>query len=766
MPEKAQEVQEKVKAIFGCSPCLWQIEAARNVLAGKDVITVAPTGAGKSLTYWMPLIFSETGIVMVVLPLKQLGSQFAATLNEKGLRAVSVTADNSSNVLYSDIKKGQYRVVMFSPEIIDQDSRFDALIKSRKFTDNLINIVFDEAHCIKEWGSSFRQAYSKLGHLRHLMPRRVPYHLGTATMPPSLLGQLKKDLRMNDDTVILRLNTDRPNIFFRVRPMEYPINSYHDLSFLIPNDLDPDGPFPLKFLVFFNSRNEAEQGARFLRSRLPPTLRDKVKWVHSGMTDEFREEAIHALKVGEDIGECATDAVGLGIDIPDVYIIAQYRAPKSMNTWLQRAGRAVRDLRLLGMAILLAEPTLFDNGKAEITPTVCEMPGLRTYTPVAPPTIDGDKENVSPSSTSHPSTKPTDGRRRVGFQQSSRKRKAPNEGQHSAARRKRTKKGVDVAKIRDIFGHEIKVERAMDDFINAEHRTEKCRRKIAAIHFGNVDLAPIIPTFCCLRCAPRAPPHCCDICEPQYWPVSVMDAYDRPRTTYQYRPKEYERGPAEMALREALVAIRRELWREKFPGGSILSPQALMPTVLLDRVVDLAHYGRLETMVDIRKQLDWAYAEKCGPSILVLIEKMCPVSEKHTRLVKRPSAVLTSPFTSTPLRQAPSTPFARTYDNIDSTPLSPCSVPSLTFHTPAVSSHFPQPLSSTPLRQALGISSTTNIPSNSPSFVVENPAAPEKSAHAGHASRKERKKTQCGACGAAGHNQCEVSQICWFEGDG
>ncbi|KAK0227589.1 P-loop containing nucleoside triphosphate hydrolase protein [Armillaria fumosa] len=530
-----------------------------------------------------------------------------------------------------DIKKGQYRVVMFSPEIIDQDSRFDALIKSKKFTDCLINIVFDEAHCIKEWGTSFRQTYSKLGHLRHLMPRRVPYHLGTATMPPSLLGQLKKDLRMNDDAIILRLNTDRPNIFFHVRPMEYPINSYHDLSFLISNDLDPDGPFPL--------------------SRLPLKLRDKVKWVHSGMTDEFREEAIHALKVGEDIGERATDAVGLGIDIPDVYIIVQYRAPKSINTWLQRAGQAVRDLRLLGTAILLAEPTLFDNGKAETTPTACQMPGPKTYTPVAPPT-DRDKENVSPSSTSHLSTKPTDGRCRVGSQHSSRKRKAPNDGQRSAVRRKRTKKGDDAAKIHDLFGHEIKVERALDDFINAVHRTEKCHRKIAALQsilgtltsvrsererIMNDDLtilftAPIIPIFCCLCCAPRAPPHCCDICEPHYWPVSVMDTYDRPPATYQYCPKEYERGPAETALREALVAMRWELWREKFPGGSMLSPQALMPTVLLDRVVDLAHYGQLETMVDIRKQLDWAYAEKCGPSILVLIEKSCPVSEKHTRL--------------------------------------------------------------------------------------------------------------------------------------
>ncbi|KAK0467758.1 uncharacterized protein EV420DRAFT_1240685, partial [Desarmillaria tabescens] len=67
-----EEVQARVEAMFRCSPCLWQIEVARSVLAGKDIITVAPTGAGKSLTYWIPLAFTDKGIVMVVLPLEIL----------------------------------------------------------------------------------------------------------------------------------------------------------------------------------------------------------------------------------------------------------------------------------------------------------------------------------------------------------------------------------------------------------------------------------------------------------------------------------------------------------------------------------------------------------------------------------------------------------------------------------------------------------------------------------------------------------------------
>ncbi len=83
---------------------------------------------------------------------------------------------------------------MFSPEIIEQDSHFDGLIKSKKFTRSLINIVFDEAHCIKEWGTTFHNSYQKLGQLHLLMGTRVPYHLGTAMMPPKLVEPLKQEL--------------------------------------------------------------------------------------------------------------------------------------------------------------------------------------------------------------------------------------------------------------------------------------------------------------------------------------------------------------------------------------------------------------------------------------------------------------------------------------------------------------------------------------------------------------------------------------------
>jgi hypothetical protein len=73
----------------------------------------------------------------------------------------------------------------------------------------------------------------------------------------------------------------------------------------------PGDECPPKFLVFFNSRTETQAGAEFLRARLLPELRDKVKWFHSGMTDQFREDEMHTLIISKSLGEASTDAAGM-----------------------------------------------------------------------------------------------------------------------------------------------------------------------------------------------------------------------------------------------------------------------------------------------------------------------------------------------------------------------------------------------------------------------------------------------------------------------
>ena len=100
MPDNNEEVQREVEERTGTRPCIWQIKVVRIVLDGKDVITIAATGSGKSFPYWIPLLYIKYGIVILVTPLKLLSKQFVDILEKNQLRAVLMTAANATNELF------------------------------------------------------------------------------------------------------------------------------------------------------------------------------------------------------------------------------------------------------------------------------------------------------------------------------------------------------------------------------------------------------------------------------------------------------------------------------------------------------------------------------------------------------------------------------------------------------------------------------------------------------------------------------------------
>lgn len=148
---------------------------------------------------------------------------------------------------------------------------------------------------------------------------------------------------------------------------------------------------------------------------------------------------------------------------------------------------------------------------------------------------------------------------------------------------------------------------------------------------------------------------CCDICDPDIFTIPPAEAYTKPsRAKPKFTVIPYERSSEERGLRSALVTFRRELFKEVLAPGMMLTPQALMSTDLLDRIVDLAHYHKINTLDDLRQQISWTFTDSHGPKILRLITQHLP-------------SIQSSPFVSTPLQW-------RTRDALTSAPASPSPV--------------------------------------------------------------------------------------------
>ncbi|EMD35389.1 hypothetical protein CERSUDRAFT_21069, partial [Gelatoporia subvermispora B] len=362
-----QRIRSLVQQKFGQHPCLFQIKIAQSLYEKRnDVVAIAATGAGKTLSFWMPLLMAlednQDKMIFVVTPLNILGKQNVELLNAAGIRGIAIDAKSVTDENFKNIEAGMFQVVVINPEILMTDSgHCEKLWKKPSFVSRLLYFVFDEGHCMSEW-SSFREQYKYLGSLRFLIPEVIPFYVASATLPTPILDDVTEvlHLRPRHTDHIFRSN-NRPDIALCARKMRYSASSFKDLNFLIPkNFTDGDLP-PPKFLIFFNSIKEAEATTRHLRSRLPEHLQHKVKYFHSLMSDKYRDDQLEAIKNGDIFGMCVTDSFGMGLDVSDIKIVVQWKLPKNINTLWQRFGRTARGFDVEGFAIFIYEKTYCDD---------------------------------------------------------------------------------------------------------------------------------------------------------------------------------------------------------------------------------------------------------------------------------------------------------------------------------------------------------------------------------------------------------------------
>ncbi|KAF8806502.1 P-loop containing nucleoside triphosphate hydrolase protein [Phlegmacium glaucopus] len=514
-----QEVCALVQAKFGKRPCWYQIKTALALYSGKDVIGCAPMGAGKTLSFWIPLLMAleegRNAMTIVVTPLNLLGKQNEALLDEAGLSGIAVSMKNANVETWKDIENGKYNVVIVHPEILMSNEEVEKLWKKADFTKRLLNFIFDEGHCISQWGS-FRKEYAHLGALRYLIPEHVPFYIASATLPlPILLDIIDiLQLRIDKTEQILRSN-DRPEISLMVRCLVYPANKFQDLWFLIPDSFK-EGDTLDPFLVFFDGKKEAENACKTIRMLLPVADQQKIRWFHADLTQEEREELCEKMRSGEVFGLFCTDAFGMGMDLPNIKIVVQWKATCTLCTLWQRFGRGARGPGQTGMVVLLVEMKDTDEERKakakkviaaalkkskegigtgskrkstnQLNPTA-KRPALTDRTTSVLNQATDIIDSADPILPNTPTSKGTP----------EETLKETKRAHYAKRARKVTTTQSSVTKGKDKV---VEVGSAMDDFINA-HLHFKCRRVVPMLVFGNDQrralfrsILPLISTHC------------------------------------------------------------------------------------------------------------------------------------------------------------------------------------------------------------------------------------------------------------------------------
>ncbi|WP_035336318.1 ATP-dependent DNA helicase RecQ [Dokdonia sp. PRO95] len=332
-----------------------QAEIIKNVLDGNDSIALLPTGGGKSLCYQLPALILD-GITIVVSPLIALMKDQVMTLQEKGIKALSIT----SGISFSDLDSlldnciyGNYKLLYLSPERLQQD-----LVRERIKLMNVSLIAVDEAHCISQWGHDFRPAYRQISQLRALKPS-VPFIALTATATPKVLKDITEQLELQDPQ-LFKTSYHRPNLTYNVVQAT---DKFYQLETILANT-------KASAIVYVRNRKATLNTAHFIKGRgISATS------YHGGMSRDERHKQYLAWRNNKVQVMVGTSAFGMGIDKADVATVVHLEIPDSIENYFQEAGRAGRAGQQSQAVLLYNEndEVRLDNQFIKVIPQVADI---------------------------------------------------------------------------------------------------------------------------------------------------------------------------------------------------------------------------------------------------------------------------------------------------------------------------------------------------------------------------------------------------------
>ena len=305
-----------------------QREIIESVGAGHDTLGLMPTGGGKSITFQVPALAME-GVCIVITPLIALMKDQVHHLRQRGIMAAAVYSgmqrDDILRVLENCIL-GNTKLLYVSPERLGSEL-FQTKLKHMQVS----FITVDEAHCISQWGYDFRPSYLQIADIRRICPD-VPVLALTATATPKVVEDICERLSMEEwqreKFNVFRMSFERKNLTYLV---SYAVDKRTELIQLLEGEKGAA-------IVYVRSRRHAREIAEHLtEAGLSATF------YHAGLEHAEKDKRQRDWQHDRVRIMVATNAFGMGIDKPDVRIVAHYDLPDSIEAYFQEAGRAGRD---------------------------------------------------------------------------------------------------------------------------------------------------------------------------------------------------------------------------------------------------------------------------------------------------------------------------------------------------------------------------------------------------------------------------------------
>jgi ATP-dependent DNA helicase RecQ len=298
-----------------------QAAVVEAMLAGRDVLSVAPTGSGKSISYWVPAVV-DGGLTLVVSPLIALMKDQVDRLTDCGVAATFINSSVEPAEQRDRLRRaiaGDYRLLFLAPERLARPGFIDQLAMLR-----IGRVVVDEAHCISTWGHDFRPDYRLLSRAIEACGR-PPVAGFTATATPQVRADIASSLGLRDPFISVS-GFNRPTLKLSVIRCRGERAKRDQLRSLLATR----GQQALVYVGTVSAAEElaAELGVACYHGRQPADVRRRTQ-------DDFT--AGHAEVV------VATSAFGMGVDIAGIRRVIHYHVPGSLEAYYQEAGRAGRD---------------------------------------------------------------------------------------------------------------------------------------------------------------------------------------------------------------------------------------------------------------------------------------------------------------------------------------------------------------------------------------------------------------------------------------